>query len=138
MHIAYSKGKGIEMHFCLADPTDFGVQYSICEFSHNPTVLLESYDRLTPTCKRRLAELQQKLAAWAIHITKAYEDCHSEKDIFAEAMKAWAAYSPAEPPKQEDKVDTTEFKPDAAYEQSATPGGWSMFFFYFGDEEQAA
>ena len=128
--------EGIEMHFCLADPTDFGVQYSICEFDHNPTILLERYDRLTPTCKRRVAELQQKLAAWAIHITKSYEDCHSEKDIFAEVMKAWAAHSPAEPTKQEDKVDATDFQPDAAAATDAH--GWFMFFFNFDEEEQAA
>lgn len=138
MHIDYTKGKGIEMHFCLADPTDFGVQYSICEFDHNPTILLERYDRLTPTCKRRLAELQQKLAEWAVVLTDTYEKTHQEKDIFATIIAEWAASAPATPPKKEGKVDTTEFKPDPVDEQPTTTAGWFMFFFHFDEEEQVA
>ena len=89
----YIKSRGVVININAVEVTDFGFRTNVlsdCNFC----ITVEPSQRLTPTLKKRIEQLNSKLNSWRQHIAKVYDETHQDREGFIELIKAWAQHSP--------------------------------------------
>lgn len=128
MQAEYKKGVGITLRFTPIHLTEFGFQSDpmnkyIMYFTLQPS------ERLTPTIKKRIAELNTKLENWKNNIASAFNDFKDDRQLFIDLIQAWAEHSPLAPPTTSVPEVSSSDDPALSLTADLYIAGRFLFFF---------
>lgn len=142
MQADYNKGVGITLRFTPIHLTEYGFQSDpmnkyIMYFTLQPS------ERLTPTIKKRIAELTTKLENWKLHLAAAFNDFKDDRQSFVDLITAWAEHSPLAPPSATANPQAVNGSPSTTVPEVSVSDEPSLsliadlyfagrFFFFFG------